>query len=288
MAQARPHREDSSSVPYEQEVREGDRFSFGENWRTFLSSINDQRIKEAETSLKRMLEIDDLAGKSFLDVGSGSGLFSLVARRLGARVLSFDYDMSSVWCTNELRRRYFADDPDWKIEHGSALDLDYLKSLGQFDVVYSWGVLHHTGAMWQAIDAVTTLVRPNGGKFFIAIYNDQGMKSKAWGRVKKLYCSLPSMFRPLLLIPSAIFLWGPEAIRDCVKLRPFQTMINYHRRRGMSLWSDLVDWVGGYPFEVARPEAIFEFFRKRRFSLRKLRTVGGGLGCNEFVFVRKN
>src|SRR5213076_551237 len=128
------------------------RFAFGRNWARFLRHLNEDRILAAETSLCSMLELKSLEGKAFLDIGSGSGLFSLAARRLGARVHSFDYDSQSVACTSELKRRYFADDADWTIEEGSALDADYLKSLGTFDVVYSWGVLHHTGQMWQALE----------------------------------------------------------------------------------------------------------------------------------------
>src|SRR5437762_1776221 len=109
------------------EIKRGERFKFGENWSRFLSLLNEERIREAEASLKKMLEVESLAGKSFLDIGSGSGLFSLAARRLGARVHSFDYDPQSVACAAELKRRYFPNDADWTIEEGSALDADYIK-----------------------------------------------------------------------------------------------------------------------------------------------------------------
>ena len=81
---------------HSQEIRQGERFEFGKNWSQFLSHLNDSRIAEAEQSLRNMLEVDDLCGKRFLDIGSGSGLFSLAARRLGASVYSFDYDPRSV------------------------------------------------------------------------------------------------------------------------------------------------------------------------------------------------
>src|SRR5213596_3696991 len=125
------------------EIAEGERFEFGKNWSYFLAVLDDARIARAEESLKTMLEVKNLKGKSFLDIGSGSGLFSLAARRLGARVHSFDYDPVSVACARELRREYFPGDQEWTIEEGSALDQNYIKSLGHFDVVYSWGVLHH-------------------------------------------------------------------------------------------------------------------------------------------------
>lgn len=111
------------------------RFAFGANWSRFLSLLNEQRIAEAEQSLRELLGVADLRGKRFLDIGSGSGLFSLAARRLGAEVHSFDYDPQSVACTQELRRRYYPDDPTWRVEQGSVLDSDYLAQLGQFDVV---------------------------------------------------------------------------------------------------------------------------------------------------------
>src|SRR4028119_1082407 len=173
---------------FEQEVKQGERYQFGKNWRWFLSVLNDKRILEAEKSLKMMLEVESLQGKRFLDIGSGSGLFSLAARRLGAKVHYFDYDPDSVACTQELKRRYFPDDQDWIIERGSALDVDYVKSLGQFDIVYSWGVLHHTGAMWQALENASLPV-DNNGLLFIAIYNDLGDKSKQWRKIKQVYCS---------------------------------------------------------------------------------------------------
>lgn len=145
-----------------QEISKGERFAFGANWGRFLKTLSDDRITKAEDSLRRTLGLERLDGLSFLDAGSGSGLFSLAARRLGASVVSFDFDPQSVACTLELRRRFFPDDATWQVEQGSVLESDYLARLGQFDVVYSWGVLHHTGAMWQALENVVPLVRGGG------------------------------------------------------------------------------------------------------------------------------
>jgi 2-polyprenyl-3-methyl-5-hydroxy-6-metoxy-1,4-benzoquinol methylase len=141
-----------------EEIAAGERFAFGENWSRFLAVLDDDRIRQAERSLCDSLEVSNLQGVRFLDVGSGSGLFSLAARRLGATVHSFDYDPQSVACTEELKRRYFRDDADWRVQTGSVLDSEYLKTLGQWDVVYSWGVLHHTGQMSLALANVAGLV----------------------------------------------------------------------------------------------------------------------------------
>ena len=161
------------------EVARGERFKFGENWKKFMDSMSEERAAEAVSSLRKMLGRNSLEGQSFIDIGSGSGLFSLAARRLGATVTSFDYDSDSFGCTNEMRARYAANDPKWKVMQGSVLDTTFMKSLGQYDIVYSWGVLHHTGAMWDAINNAAALVKPNG-QFFIAIYNDQGAWSGRW------------------------------------------------------------------------------------------------------------
>jgi 2-polyprenyl-6-hydroxyphenyl methylase/3-demethylubiquinone-9 3-methyltransferase len=264
---------------------EGQRFQFGNNWSSFLQALNEERIIEAEKSIARMLEVEDLRNQSFIDVGSGSGLSSLAARRLGASVFSFDYDPQSVACTQSLKRKFFPDDKEWVITQGSILDAAWLHSLDQYDVVYSWGVLHHTGALWTALANIDLLVKSNG-KLFIAIYNDQGKLSDCWRVIKRLYNRLPRRLRFILTWPALVVLWGPRTVRDLLRGRPFSTWRNYAKTRGMSPWHDLVDWVGGYPFEVATPQAVIDFCEARGYRLRKLKTCGRGLGCNEFVFAK--
>ena len=260
------------------------KFAFGQNWKRFLPMVDDERITLARQSLTTMLKTS-LAGKTFIDIGCGSGLFSLSAKLEGATVTSFDVDNDSVQCCEELKSRFFKTDSEWHIFKGSALDKKMLQGLGTFDVVYSWGVLHHTGHMWDTFENVVGLVK-NDGRLYIAIYNDQGAASRRWFTVKRLYNNSNSLGRFFILSLATFRLWGPTILKDLFKGNPFRTLNNY-KARGMSAWRDVVDWVGGYPFEVAKPEEVFNFFYQRGFELITLETCAGGLGCNSFVFQRK-
>ncbi len=273
------------------EIRAGSRFEFGKNWQHFLKDLTEERIALAERSLAGYLEMPRLDGLRFLDIGSGSGLFSLAARRLGATVTSFDYDPRSVACTAELRRRYFADDPGWTVLQGSVLDRDFLAQLEPADIVYSWGVLHHTGAMQTAFANVMKLV-PLGGRLFIAIYNDLGEVTDGWWRVKQRYNRLP---KPLKL-PYALGVLAGEDVPALYRHLRRRDLAGYLRQwtdyqrlsvRGMSRWHDWIDWVGGFPYERATIEAVVDVFAARGFRLVKLFDRSSGYGCNEFVFRRE-
>lgn len=281
-----PTREEAEfAAQHSAEVKAGQRFEFGKNWAAFLEVLDEARIRSATDSLVSLLGWPDLRGKTFLDIGSGSGLSSLVAHRLGATVTSFDFDSYSVACTRELRRRYGGDGAAWEVGQGSAIDPAYMGTLGLYDLVYSWGVLHHTGRMWEGLALAADHVAP-GGRLFVAIYNDQGAWSGRWKKIKKFYCSGPfgraivsGAFIPYWVLRSFVadIVWGRN---------PLALYREYHTGRGMSLWHDWHDWLGGYPFEVAQPEEIFRFYRARSFALVDMKTVRGSVGCNEFVFER--
>jgi 2-polyprenyl-3-methyl-5-hydroxy-6-metoxy-1,4-benzoquinol methylase len=260
------------------EIRRGERFAFGANWSRFLARLTPQRIDDAVSSLRDMLGRDSLEGLTFLDAGSGSGLFSLAARRLGATVHSFDLDPQSTACTRELKRRYCGNDPGWTVATGgSVLDAPYLHGLGTFDVVYSWGVLHHTGELQRALENIVKCVAPCG-TLFIALYNDQGWISAYWALVKRQYN------RRRWLRPWLVLLHAPYLLAGRFTVRVLTGRLR--EARGMSLWYDMIDWLGGWPFEVSRPIAIVDFLVARGFTPRREVTVGRRAGCNEFVCVR--
>ena len=276
-----------SSEEFNEEVEKGQRFKFGENWKYFLSKLNDERIKVAETWLAEMLSTDDLTGKSFLDAGSGSGLVSLAAKNMGASVVSFDFDDSAVWCTSELKKRYYASDDGWIVLQGSVLDRKFLASLGTHDVVYSWGVLHHTGKMWAAIDSSANLVK-KGGHYYIAIYNDHGFWSHMWWMVKWFFHRLPGFLRKpyayslglafhfLSLVVKTMQGKGREKLRGIFK---------YEQMRGMDLLTDLVDWYGGFPYEFAKYDTLVEYVENKGFRLVKGREAKNA-DNHELVFVK--
>jgi len=265
---------------HELEVRSGSRFDFGANWQRFLREIDETDVGLASEALLQSLEVDTLVGKSFLDVGSGSGLSSLAAYRAGACVVSFDFDPRSVECTEELRRRSMAGEAEWTVLRGSALDVEFLASLGEFDVVYSWGVLHHTGNMWAGLDHVTRRVA-GGGQLLIALYNDQGWLSRYWLLVKKIYNRSGAHSWVILAIHAPYFI----AARVAGNVR--NALIGRARiSRGMKFWRDMVDWLGGIPFEVADRSQVVSYVEARKFQLQNMKSAGRQHGCNEWVFRR--
>lgn len=265
---------------FESEITSGKRFMFGKNWKSFSSSINEEVISHAERSLIEMIGKENLNGKSFLDIGSGSGLMSLAALRLGASVYSFDYDPMSMECTKALKSNYFPYNDTWTISQGSILDKSFLATIGMYDIVYSWGVLHHTGKMNEAIDNTRKLVKP-GGILFIALYNDQGFISKLWKYVKIFYCSgRVAKFITILLFIPYFYL---KFVLYCT-IKRINIFNEYKNNRGMSIIHDWIDWLGGYPFEVAKPEDIINKMSDEGFILKKL-TLTKGLGNNQFIFI---
>jgi len=260
-------------------------FSFGENWHDFVHShLNEERIREAVSSLSEFFGMQRLDGLSFIDIGCGSGLFSLAAYRLGAsKIVSFDLDPFSVKCCEYLKEKE-GNPANWTVAAGSILDESFLKEIEKADIVYSWGVLHHTGNMWKTIRNAAGFVKPSG-LFFIAIYNrvEGPFGSKTWLRLKRIYNKSPKIIKGILEYSfiSLIVLKMLMTLKN-----PISEIKNYKKKRGMSFWTDIKDSLGGYPYEFASPEEVFRFCRQELgFILENMKTVNN-LSLNEFLFRR--
>ena len=255
-----------------------ERFAFGQNWQSFAKRLTFEDFLSAKNSLQQL--VGDLTGKTFLDVGCGSGLFSIAAAALGARkVLAFDVDPQCVETSGQLLEQICPWDKSINkeaITFKNASILDATLDVGRWDVVYSWGVLHHTGNMYKAFDAIVNYVVDNG-TLAIAIYNKH-FTSPIWKMVKYTYVKSPAFIRKLLVV--LVLIVKLPAVFLISRQNPFK------KDRGMSYYTDIVDWVGGYPYEYASPDEVTRFFEQRGFKLKKLIKTKGFTGCNEFVFER--
>ena len=253
-------------------------FSFGENWQDFVGTVSEAEILSARSDIEEWLGGSFVSGKRIVDIGSGSGIHSYCFYLLdAASLVSFDYDPKSVEATKSFRRK--AEEPEnWRVCHGSILDKDFLQSIGQFDVVYSWGVLHHTGSMWEAIENSFKLVAPDG-KIWISLYA-KGPRYLSDLALKKKYNAAGSLGKKLMV-------WRWIARLMLSRLRHFKNPLGWNRKvgRGMNVYNDIIDWLGGLPYEVASEDEVVTFAREHNFVLEKIKVAPEG-GCSKYVFVR--
>jgi len=255
------------------------RFKFGKNWINYLTHLDAGNIATACHDLKRLLGKGSLVGQTFLDIGSGSGLMSLAAKKMGAKVISFDYDVDSVNCTKMIKDKYYPEDPEWEVYSGSVLDPDFMGKFENIDIIYSWGVIHHTGDMWAAITNIIGLAKRNNSDISLAIYNDQGWISRYWLFIKKAY-NKNTLLKILVILMHMPYLYFARIIYRAITGR-------LKLERGMLYWHDMIDWLGGYPFEVASPQKIIAHFDNNNYVMRNTNLCGNRHGCNEFFFKHK-
>lgn len=273
--------QDTTYVNKEAASRSGEQidFSFGKNWLAYVSGLEERHIAAAQRSFVESTGLDSLAGYTFLDAGCGSGLSSLVALRLKAdKVVSFDIDPSSVACTEQLRSRFAPDTSRWEVHTRSLLDRDLPLKIAPASMVCCWGVAHHTGSMWEAIDHVARCVAERG-MLLLAIYN-RTKHSGTWLTIKRLYNWVPAPMKKLLLLGfhartfTSLILHGQN---------PLRFLDQYVRNRGMSYFRDVEDWLGGLPYEYAAVDEVTAFLAPKGFELVRVNHAASH-GCNEFVF----
>ncbi len=265
-------------------------FGFGENWADYAKHIEEDKIQKAEEGVFKLVPKETLSGKTWLDIGCGSGLHSLAALRGGIKsAVCVDFDPNSVATTKSVLNAH------WDQKNFIAFQQNILEDPGDeslkkegFEIVYSWGVLHHTGDMWEAITRASAYVAP-GGLFVIALYKKTPLCG-AWAVEKKLYSALPKWARvPFDYLYACAFCLAKLLLRQ----NPVKYINEYQKQRGMRFMTDVRDWMGGYPYESASPEEVEAFMKDKGFTLQSSFNAepskGLGLfgsGCAEYVFIK--
>lgn len=266
----------------------GCHFAFGKNWASYAQGITERDIREAERGLQRLLGADGLAGTTFLDIGCGSGLHCLAALRLGAsKVVACDIDPISVKTTESVLAK-FAPSATYEVIERSVFALD-VATIGRFDVVYSWGVLHHTGDLVRALRIAASLVAP-GGSFLLALYR-KTLFCALWKREKKWYAKASPKQQALA---RKLYVAGYAIRLRLVGKSLASHTASYDSNRGMDFYHDVHDWLGGYPYESMSPVALDHILSEqklghvRSFAVNSVMHRIGifGSGCDEYVYKR--
>ena len=264
----------------------GERFRFGENWRSFIGTVTADAVAEAERGLTRLFPDGEIRGRRFLDIGCGSGLSALAACRLGAaHVDAIDSDAQSVAAATELLAK-LQPAGGWSVRHASVFDLDPERH-GRYDIVYSWGVLHHSGAMWRALDRAAAMVAP-GGLLAVALYRRTKL-CPVWRLEKRFYATArPATQAAIRTVYQAAHRAGLLATGR----NPARYIARYRSARGMDWRHDVHDWLGGYPYESTTPERVVAHLKELGFARRlvfehKAAAFGFfGSHCDEYVAIR--
>ncbi|MBW2386200.1 MAG: class I SAM-dependent methyltransferase [Deltaproteobacteria bacterium] len=258
-------------------------YEFGKNWAQFVdSSYSEERLRISQEHLLDFLRLRDLTGHTFMDVGCGSGLHSLAAHRAGAdQVISLDVDEDSVATTRLLWERE-GRPRNWSIHHGSVLDKDFLAGLEPVDILYSWGVLHHTGDMWQAIRNAAELMKPDG-LMYIALYTTTH-KSAYWIEVKKRYNLAGKWERRWIEL---VYLLRHRILIDLMaRQSTFKLIREYEKNRGMEFMTNVRDWLGGWPYEDCSIDEFVDFAHDDlEAELIRIKT---GEACTEYVLKKRH
>ncbi|MFN4280903.1 class I SAM-dependent methyltransferase [Thermosynechococcus sp.] len=262
-------------------------FAFGKNWADYATKISEQQINKAEKGLERLLGRDAIRYRRFLDIGCGSGIHTLAALRLGvSEALAVDIDPDSVATTQALLEQW-APSTNWHTQTISVFDLKP-SEVGTFDIVYSWGVLHHTGDMKRAICRASEMVK-EGGLFAFALYR-RTLFDLFWKWEKRWYSTASPKAQDLARnVYTALF-----RFRFWTKGRSFKEYVtSYSQNRGMVYENDVHDWLGGWPYETISPSEVEKVMHQLGFTLvraftKEERWIGIlGNGCDEYVYQRR-
>jgi ubiquinone/menaquinone biosynthesis C-methylase UbiE len=215
---------------------------YGKLWDKYET---DEYIKEAyriiESRFKNNeFDLSVLKGKTILDMGCGSGRYTIALTKTGAeKVYGIDLGKESIRKAALIAEKSGIRNIEFDV--GSVLDLPYEDNL--FDFIYSNGVLHHTENLEQGINELYRTLKP-GGESFLYLYADGGIfwySRKKMPRVmKKIPQSYTMAILDLLGMPNNRFIFCDNWYVPIERHISKDYLENYLKEVGFTLFKKII------------------------------------------------
>ena len=215
---------------------------------------------------------EGVKGKKVLDAGSGSGMVSIAFAVMGASVTGVDITSK---CIENGRKRAKAFGVECRFVQS---DLTMLDLHEDFDIIYSWGVLHHTADAKASFFRLVEHLRP-GGEIIIAVYLRTAFSS-FWNFSRVFYQSSPGFAKTAFRRSASVLLNGYDAVRKALMKK------ERYMLRGTSNEELVNDWFGVPHRTFHTYTEVYEWFREKGLDYRLVNPATGRFKSTSNFVVR--
>ncbi len=224
---------------------------------SFYDVVWTEYIPEYEASEKHWLLFyspEEVKGKTVLDAGCGTGVFSIIFARNGAaKVTGIDISPGSLGTARGLKEKFGLANAEFQQQ--DMLHLSFRDA--SFDIVWAWGTVHHTTDPLGAITELIRVLKP-GGSLFLAIYKQT---SVTW---------IHEIIRKTM-IRTPRWSWNVLAKAGAFMLTPVVFLFKRRQksRKGEKLSELILDWYFVPIRHYYTPEEIRVFLERKKFRIEK-------------------